>query len=648
MSTKHFFLLSSFFLVHSFLQAQDSSYNQLNEVVVTANKFEQKQNTTGKVITIINKEMIDKSVGKTLSQLLNEQAGIIVNGALNNQGSVQKVYMRGASSGRTLILLDGIPVNDPSMISNEFDLNLFSLSNVERIEICKGAQSTLYGSDAVAGVINIITTKKDVSKAFNGNAMLSAGNYCTLKGNAQVYGKAGKFSYMARYARLYTDGFSSAKDTGNNHFDKDGYKGDALSGNLQFQATNNLSFKAFIQYSNYKSDIDQGPFSDDRDYTIHNKSLLAGAGFTYKNDKVNLVGNFQYNELNRTFLNDSTDIPSYLIFDRNHYFSKTQFAEMYASINLGSGFTLLQGGDFRYGGMHSYDYSKSSFGTDVYEFTTLFPDTMLSQASLYSSLNYNSRNNKLNVELGGRVNVHSRYGTNYTYTFNPSYALSKQTRVFGSIASGFKAPTLYQLYSAYGDPALQPEKSVNFEAGIQTNTESLNVRAAYFYRHIRSGLDFDNFAFKYFNNVQQIVRGLELELTYRPVKEVTITANYSYLAAGETTQQRISFAKDTTYKYSLRRPKHSLNATVGYQPLPQLYISFSGKYVSKRFDAGGYGVPDVQLDDYILFSAYAEYKLAKKLKLFAEAQNLFNKTFYDAYGYNSIPFLLNGGVTFSF
>jgi vitamin B12 transporter len=124
--------------------------NKLDEVVVTANKYPQKQSTTGKVITVINKDQIERSSGKTLSQLLNEQAGVTINGALNNAGAVQTMYVRGAASGRTLILLDGIPVNDPSMINNEFDLNLFSLDNIDRIEICKGAQSTLYGSDAIA------------------------------------------------------------------------------------------------------------------------------------------------------------------------------------------------------------------------------------------------------------------------------------------------------------------------------------------------------------------------------------------------------------------------------------------------------------------------------------------------------------------
>ena len=129
-------------------QAQDST-KILNEVLLTATKFPVKQSQTGKVVTVISREQIEKNSGKTVGQLLNEQAGITINGAYNAAGSVQTVFTRGASSGRTLVLLDGIPVSDPSMINNEFDLNLFSINDVERIEICKGAQSTLYGSDAI-------------------------------------------------------------------------------------------------------------------------------------------------------------------------------------------------------------------------------------------------------------------------------------------------------------------------------------------------------------------------------------------------------------------------------------------------------------------------------------------------------------------
>src|SRR5438874_1524155 len=112
-------------LFSSQLRAQDSS-KTLDEIIFTANKFPQKQSTTGKVITVITKEQLEKSQAKTVAQLLNEQGSLVINGALNNAGSVQTIYMRGASSGRTLILLDGVPVYDPSMINNEYDLNLFS------------------------------------------------------------------------------------------------------------------------------------------------------------------------------------------------------------------------------------------------------------------------------------------------------------------------------------------------------------------------------------------------------------------------------------------------------------------------------------------------------------------------------------------
>ena len=132
----------------------DTTGRRLDEVVVTATKFPVKQSLTGKVLTIITKEQLEKSSGKQLTEVLNTQAGVIVTGAPNTLGSPQTVYLQGASAGKTLILIDGIPAYDPSGISSSFDLNLINTDEVERVEILKGSQSTLYGSDAVAGVIN--------------------------------------------------------------------------------------------------------------------------------------------------------------------------------------------------------------------------------------------------------------------------------------------------------------------------------------------------------------------------------------------------------------------------------------------------------------------------------------------------------------
>ncbi|HLL42819.1 MAG TPA: TonB-dependent receptor [Segetibacter sp.] len=617
--------------------------NKLDEVIVTANKYPQKQSTTGKVITVITREQIEKSSGRTVSQLLNEQAGITINGALSNLGANQTVYMRGAGSGRTLVLIDGIPVNDPTLITNDFDINLLSLNNVERIEIARGAQSTLYGSDAIAGVINMITIKNDVTKPVNVKTTLSGGTYGTYRGNIQLYGKENKLAYNMRYAKLTSGGFSAAYDsTGKNSFDKDGYNSDVISTSLQYQVNSNISLRSFIQYSRYKTDLDAGLFTDEKDYTVNNKSLMTGAGFNYKKNKVSVTGNYQYSENRREYLNDSLDQPTFERFSTDTYYAKSQFAELYSSIELSKNISWLQGIDYRYNSMHSNYYSLSSYGP----YETNFKDTSLSQSSLYASLFYHGMKEKLNIELGGRLNKHSRYGSNQTFTFNPSYNFNEHLRVFGSVASGFKAPSLYQLYSDYGKQDLKPERSKTYEVGIQHLSQKINSRVLYFHRDIKDGIDFDNVNFKYFNYIKQTVNGAEFETKVEPLKNLTVTGNYTYLKPNEQSQSRVTF-KDTTYHHLLRRPKHSFNLTVGYQFDNGLYISAAGKYVGNRYDAGGYEANDVLLDHYFLLNAYAEYKIKNYLKFFADAQNLTNEKFFDVRGYNSIPFLLNVGLTFN-
>ena len=195
--------------------------------------------------------------------------------------------------------------------------------------------------------------------------------------------------------------------------------------------------------------------------------------------------------------------------------------------------------------MHSRFFSISSYGP----FTSSFKDTSQSQSSLYASLLYHAFAEKLNIESGGRLNVHSGYGSNQTFTFNPSYNISEHFRIFGSIATGFKVPTLYELYSDYGNPNLKPERSKTYEIGFQQRHEKITNRIVYFKREIKDGIDFDYLNFKYFNFTKQTVNGIELESNIKPVKNLTITANYTYLKPKEENQSRITELFD---KYNLR------------------------------------------------------------------------------------------------
>ena len=314
-------------LACSVLQAQtDTTAKVLDEVVITANKMAQKQSTTGKVISVINKTELERNQGKSLGQILNDQVGLVVNGSLNTSGSVQRVYTRGAGSGLTLILVDGIPAYDPSDIDNNFDLNFIPMSSIERIEICKGAQSTLYGSDAIGGVINIITTKNNIARKLNTDIALSAGSLGTTKSSINIYGKVNKLSYELAATDYRTDGFSSAYDSsGKKNFDNDGSKMGTINASLKYQVNNQLSIKAFGKLSSYKADIDYGAFVDNAD-KINNQTKVAGVSFSVKKDNLQENGYYQYTANTRHY--------DLLPGGTNDYHSINQVAEYYASFKL--------------------------------------------------------------------------------------------------------------------------------------------------------------------------------------------------------------------------------------------------------------------------------------------------------------------------
>ncbi len=644
---KDFFVVAAAFISSSLLaQQQDSSKaKQLDEVVITANKFPQKLSSTGKVLTVINRDYLEKNTGRTLAQVLNEQAGLVVNGAQAPLGTNQLVYMRGAGTANTLILIDGVPANDASGVTAEFDINHFAIDQIERVEILKGAQSVLYGSDAVAGVINIITKKQGSNKPIGANATLAGGSYGTFKASAGIGGSTKAFNYNLQYTRLQSDGFSAAYDESKNkHFDNDGFKQDVAAINLGWQATTNWQLRAYGQYGKYQADIDDGAMADDKNNTLKNKNLQLTLSSLNKFTAGSLHINLNLNNTRRQ-LDDEKNVPA----DPNDYDpfnglykGKTLFAEAYTNLNLGTHAGLLVGADLR--------AQKASIETT---YGTLGDDSLKSdQTSGYTSFFLKDLGG-FNAELGARYTHHSVFGAAFTYSINPSFVINKQLKLFASMASGFRAPSLYNLASEYGNAGLKPEKSMSYEGGIQfiNTNNTVNLRVTYFNRIIKNVIIFKSLFTapygQYDNADKQKDHGFELEATVLPAAGWSIRANYTY-NNGKVSTLSAATAKDTSFYNLYRRPKNTFNTTIGYQATAKLYTSIGVRWVDKRddlfFNSNTFATEKKVLAAYYNLDVYASYQAASFVKVFADLRNVTNRQYFDLYGYNNRRFNFMAGV----
>lgn len=628
-------------------QANDSSFSSLDEVVLTSNKYPKKQSETGKVVTVINRQQLDRSSGKSLADILNTVAGTTIIGANNSPGTNLTASIRGSSAGNVLILVDGIPVNDPSAITNYFDLNLFAIDQIERIEILKGGQSTLYGSDAVSGVINIITRKVSAKK-INVTAGLTGGSYSTFKQNVGLSGTNDKMNYSLGYTHLGSKGFSSAYDsTDKAGFDKDGINQHAVNGNILFKLTSKIQAKLFGSYSYYKADLDPSAYTDEKDYTVANDNVQGGAGLVFNHNSGSIHFNYLFNYVSRNYLDDSTYKSSpYVDYAKSLYVGRTHFAELYNSWKW-TNWELLTGIDFRYNNTFQRYFSTGGFGP--YEPIPL--NEKMSQFSPYASVIYKTGKG-LNIEAGGRWNNHSVYGNNFTYTFNPSYLIDKKVKVFANLYSAYKVPTLYQLYDELaGNADLKPEKGTIGELGTDIfANKALRFRIIGFYRNTEDAILYtyntNTFESLYRNASEQKNYGGEAEAGYVAGK-LSITVNYTYTDGKTTTAfdgTGTELSKDTSYFNLYRIPKNAFNLTAGIQATKAFYASLSLRSVDKR-EEFIYGSSPETLKGYTTIDLYAEYKFSK-LTAFVDLRNITNKKYFDWLGYNARKFNFMAGINF--
>lgn len=585
---------------------------KLDEVVVTATKVEELLEETTSNVTVIRAEEIRKMNVNFVPDVLRQVNGVSVvqNGG---EGKLTSVFLRGGSPTGTLVLIDGVKVNSPT--AGVFDFSSVSVDDIERIEVVEGPQSTIYGSEAMAGVINIIT-KKGEGKP-KAEITVEGGSFGTYKTTATASGSVKTFNYRVTASYFDTEGISAAR----NGTERDGYKNAFSSWKFGVKPSENSEVEVFGNYYYDRSQLDDFDFATRQpiDSTTFVQSgwhfMLSGRAKLYLMDKWEQV-------LTLSSFEDWVKFrDSNVAFNNADVLNRRYLADWQNNFYLSNAVTLTGGLEYRQErGENRGNYS----------------DTIDNKAVYFNS-KVKTLGDNLVLNAGLRYDRHETAGSKVTYRVGAAYTLKEAGLIFkSSYGTGFRAPSLDELFFPFfGNVSLKPEESKAFEAGLEKRflSDRLSVSFTYFIQNYRNLIQADPLTFTATNFAKAEIKGVETQSSFKVTDTVSVRAGYTNLDARD---------KETGQKLT-RRPNDRLNAGVSYT-WRDLSASADYLYVGKCFDT----TVGRDLNAYSLVNLSGSYRATKTFTFFARVQNLFNSHYEEAGGYGTKGASFYGGVKASF
>jgi len=602
----------------------------VSQVVVTANRAEMPASQVGQSVTVLTGPQIQQDQETSLSDILDRTPGVTV-ARYGGPGETTSVFIRGAESDQTVTLVDGVKLNDPTNPGAGYDFANLIAGDVARVEVLRGPQSTLYGSEAIGGVVNVVTA--DATRPFEANLRAEGGSFGEGFVSGGVGGKDGPvdwrlggYSDESKGIPCFDEAFGGRRPCA--------YHTDGFSGRFRYDLTPNLQFDQRAYYSWSRSDIDgydtpTGAFGDDNEY-VHSQQWIDYTGFN-----LSLFGGrlknrlaYEYNAIDH----DSQDPNQPGTTTTFVAHGRTDTVEYEGTYAIAPGYQAVFGAQSERSSLFAWSPAFELVPNRAHQSITSgyaqITGEVLSGLTLTGGLRYDDQ---------------TKVGDHVTGQASAAWRLNDGNTILrASFGQGFKAPSLYQLYSEYGNLALRPEEANGWDAGVEQHffDGRVAVQATYFGRDTRNLIDFvscwgitagpcaTNTSGGYYGNVARAeAQGAELQASWRATRRLTFTANYTF----DDSEDR-SPGSPTEGHQLARRPKTTANLDAGYLWPVKLRTDLVVRYAGESWDDDAHATP---LKAYTLVDLRAALPLRDGVEVYARIENLTDQHYETIYQYGT-------------
>ncbi len=602
--------------------------NSLDEVVVVANRAPERLSKVGNSVTVLDQQTIQESQTVNVSELLATTPGITFS-RTGGPGTTTGVHIRGADSDHTIVLIDGVVLNDPSSTGGNLDFGNLLVGDISRIEILRGGQSTLYGSQAIGGVVNIITAEPQ--PGLGADVQAEGGSLGTGMVKGGIGDKSDDWSFRLGATDYATDSVP-ALDKRYGGTLTDPFHDSVVSGRATYDFTHDIQLDERAYWTQSRVFYDGTPAPD---YVLANypqyedvRQLIdyTGLNFNVCDDRLKNRIAYEYTTTQSSYYNSAIDP----ITQTDSYRGNNSRVEYQGTWAIVPGYQAVFGAQQEKSWSDITPPAAHADTGQVGEYLQL-------QGEVFSGLT---------LTAGERHDHYDSFGQHYTGQAAVAWSLPSSTVLRASVAQGYKAPSLFQLYSPYGNAALKPEQSTGGDAGVEQHVwnDRVTLSATYFLTHFKNLIEFEDCPgsplcgivggeFGYYANFDRAkASGVELQASATLTAALAVSANYSHIKTED-----VSPGSPTYGQQLFQRPEDAANLSLNYTWPHGVETSIAARYGGPSLDQNFNVFPtaNVRLGGYTLLDLRVAYTVTEKFELYARVDNATNKWYETVYQYGT-------------